>query len=737
MLKSTVSGSTIALRLKALENLSLSFESSDSLTTDVAKALLAGDEDATSLEYAIEDATPIIAEALESAGLAHPNTEIGAPVEDLMAAYVSEQAEISAKYGTFMALDQKATYDRSITPATSSDHHVVIGADEHGLQVKDLTVECFSIGTIDNMVACSCDFNIRTAKADEFIQWVAPIFNIAPTQSGLRCSAKLVYLQSEVLHQTTGALVDFQRRSIVQALVDPAITSMTGNRLYPVVRSGANGNLDMFVDPAVVAVSNIMANGETVPTAPLVTDKTINLIGISQTDAQLAMGNADQTDQLDIGALVEAIYFGIGYDAAALPGNPWTTAVKIPTSGWASAQFTPSRQGNKAALDLILSGDDIVLTENTVMTDARLLGAEVPEIVGYRLVYSLRASGMLNRESGDFEVSPTKLQLIAAYTDAAEPVELALDDANVVAANAAVLPPAPVTAKCAFVGVDVKANLTNMNHARLGDLLGSQEYVEEHYVPFGPAVTCQRPTTEAGNMESVDTLSMLIKARTHHQVVDLLFTTSEMLDVYQTSGIANLNPGVAGMGRLFVEPTLIKRALDLQAEVMGLRTGERMEDISAALQNAVRDAAIRMYTDSGLEAARNATGLDGVTPTFTISTSKRLANYLMVNGDNRTLGSDFNFKMVTSPSNRMSDEIFITLNDQMHVGTECPSVTTFAVTAYSPEVVSNLTAGAARISSRLGLYPRVKPINISPVMGRITVTKVTEALGSISNTLVP
>lgn len=79
-------------------------------------------------------------------------------------------------------------------------------------------------------------------------------------------------------------------------------------RFVPVV---ADHSADMFVDSALVPRQTLMVQGELVTTGPLVTGKSVSLLGISLTAHLLESGVMDMTDIVDPTISLENIYVKI------------------------------------------------------------------------------------------------------------------------------------------------------------------------------------------------------------------------------------------------------------------------------------------------------------------------------------------------------------------------------------------------------------------------------------------
>ena len=143
-----------------------------------------------------------------------------------------------------------------------------------------------------------------------------------------------------------------------------------------------------------MAPYTVINEGMSINTAPLKVGRTMNLIGLCQTDAALANGTADSSDSIDPMVEVGAIYLKLQNDK-----------IRIPVTGIAGNNFVQTGVDLDRAQRLYMSTNGIVLNKNTKNVDGSAL-ADLAGIATNDLVVYLKvlATGQINVEQGDLEI---------------------------------------------------------------------------------------------------------------------------------------------------------------------------------------------------------------------------------------------------------------------------------------------------------------------------------------------
>ena len=103
------------------------------------------------------------------------------------------------------------------------------------------------------------------------------------------------------------------------------------------------------------------------------------------------------------------------------------------------------------------------------------------------------------------------------------------------------------------------------------------------------------------------------------------------------------------------------------------------------------------------------------------------ARYLMIDGENRMVGPDFEYKVVTTPDITVMNKIYIALG---YPGANQNQLNPlhFGNMLWSPELVLTLPiARGGQISKELTVQPRFRHIVNVPVLGVLNVTNLPEA----------
>jgi len=177
-----------------------------------------------------------------------------------------------------------------------------------------------------------------------------------------------------------------------------------------------------------------------------------------------------------------------------------------------------------------------------------------------------------------------------------------------------------------------------------------------------------------------------------------------------------------------VQPFYEHVSMDVSKETNSIRSFERAADIQAVLVNQLRDMAYRMYRDSGYKAAADALagGMSQV-PTIIIGTDPVISRYLTVTGDLRTLGNDFNVKIVSTLNMRMTGKIVMSFGEFGGGNEGVPNPMHFGNMAWKPELTLVLPLHRNGANSKeLTVQPSFIHITNLPIMATIDVAGITD-----------
>ena len=571
-------------------------------------------------------------------------------------------------------------------------------------------MEAYDESNNRDSVVYTVAYNFLAAKQNDFGETFYPTHVVSNDNVGVTVSLRLIQVYDDIKRNVNGALARFNRKNIVKALIDSTILKNEMTRVVPVVRPASLAN---FVDPALVPAAAVVLEGESINTAPLKVGVEMDIIGLSQTDTLLAAGVMDRTDGLDRSINLQNVYIQVGADV-----------LSYNVSNLATSNFLAQPQENYKRHALNFNSHSLVVNKSKKRADNTAL-VELADVVTEDLILQLKINmtGTVNIEEGGLVVYGNSIKIEKAFD--ATGVELALTHAKV----------APLVVKFAtavIFGYTLKAYRNNLNKRQRGQLLDTTYQNQTWTLPLRSPVSVIRPPNADSQTDSGDLASLVAAtfARTSNEAVTTLLETAALLKEFVDSRVpTSLAPDLFGVARELVEPTYIGETLDVNAVINSVSSHEKAADIQAVLAQKIRDIGSRLYRDSGFQAVieTKVAGVEGE-PTILVGTDPMTARYLMVDGDTRLTGPTFNYKVVTTPDERMQGKLVIALGypDQSE-GTLNPIH--FGYMLWSPEATIVIPqARGDQISKELTVMPRFRHITNVPVMGMVEVKNIPDVV---------
>jgi len=568
-----------------------------------------------------------------------------------------------------------------------------------------------------NAVLYSVAYNMQAARQDEFAEAFFPTVVVTPDQVGFAVSIRLIQVYNDVRRQINGNLDKFNKRNIIQAVIDPSILRNDQLKIVPVYRDESKAH---FVPASLVAPKDVDLEGTPVTTAPLAMGKKFSLLAISQTEALLETGLQDTTDSIDTAVTLDALYMQLGTGADA-------KVVRFNTNRLPTATFTYAVQGNYRQMNLAFDNSSLLVNKNTKAVDGSV-PSQLTDVVTdeYSVRLSVSVSGSVNLELADTNIFAGDVTVVRV-TDKDGNV-LSLDGAEGSAVVAAF-------ASAKMIGYDLGAQRTNVNRRMRGQLLDTTFYNQVYAVPLRSPITIPRPLTVGDANDSSD-LAALITAtriRTTNAAIDELLRVKDILNdfVNAKDGLGD-SPEILGVARFLVQPWYEHAELDVSKEVDSIKSFERAADIQSLLVNKIRDMAYRAYRNSGYKAAADALagGMSAV-PTVIIGTDPVLARYLTVSGDFRTLGDGFQVKIVSTLNERMKGKIVMSFGVFDTAGDGVPNPMHFGNMAWKPELTLVLPLHRNGANSKeLTVQPSFIHITNLPIMFSLDVSGIEDVIAS-------
>ena len=627
------------------------------------------------------------------------------------------QYQAAAAAGILAGDFRKTMTHKSEFPMVSTESMGVVqtfGMDD-ALADRFLSLEAYDERENRNAVIYSIAYNMQAARQDEFGETFFPTLVLTPDNVGFGITVNLMMVYDGIERKISGTFEDFKKKNIIRAIADPTVLKKEQTKIVPVVRAQS---LDKFVSPSVIPAAAIVLEGESINTAPLAIGKKLDLLALSQTDALLASGVMDMTDTLDPFVNLQFVYVKFGNDI-----------LKFNTSNLPLANFTYSTQNNYRVMTLNFQTTSILIDKNTKQHNGSALvdlAGVVTNDLSLRLEVAL--SGSVNIETGETSVYANVVSTHIVRNAARNEIDKT------------VAPAAPIVAIINagnIFGYDLLAYRTNMNRRQRGQLVDVTKYTQLYNVPLRSPITAIHPINTDGQTDASDVQALITttRVRTSNEAVTNLINAAavlrEYVDMRDQTGIG---PDVLGVGRFFVRPTYYEEALDMNLLVDSLTSHQRAEDTQSALVNKIRDYAYRMFRDSEYKAAADAlAGGIAPTPVVIIGTDPVIARYLNVTGDLRTLGGEFDVRIVSTLDNRVAGKIFISFGTFDESRNVAPNPLNFGNLVWAPELV--LTANISRngqISKETVVQPKFRFIVNLPILTVLDVTGISDLFEKVA-----
>lgn len=610
---------------------------------------------------------------------------------------------------------------RVVEPMTFGIH------GDAGYMNRTATLEAFDERELKNYMPYSIAFNVGAARQDEFGDAFYQPVVISPDQAGFDVSIRRGMVMNEIRHSATGKAMDFNRKNLVDAYVDSSILATDSTVIIPVrLTSGADqaaNNANFMLSPAVA--DRVTADGVTVVTAPLKPGVNIDLLGLGQRTDLATQGVYDVTDSLDVRLFLEKLYISI---TGATATSPATSTFAFDVSKLPRNAFLKSTEGQDREAYLQFITVDLPISATTEdMTGAAGAATSLEYLAGVgRTTWIVRlgitVNGDANYETGNVRANGTAVTIEGGYDTA---TGLALTQVEIDALKVEF-------ATMSLVGYDVYAARTNLNRRTRGMQVTSNEITERYTIPLLSPISALSPNSSNRDASDLATLITAARIRNSNLAVTQLLNYNDMLASYALSQDRKLPvPAIEGIGRLLVRPYQKTVQLDARNVTASIKSQDRAADVSAAIINAIRAEVYNMYTLSGYQPAADAlAGTAGEKPLVIIGTDPVTARHININGDTRTLGFHFESKIVTSMDERVRGKIFVTFVRPNSGGADPLS---FGVMAWMPELAGTiqLTRNGATNKETM-VQPRVRHINLLPLLIEIQVSNLTEA---VSDTL--
>ncbi len=634
----------------------------------------------------------------------------------------------SAKYAHILAGDVKGSFLNPVKPITSVENGIITQIkDASGMSFTRAGVSQEAYNEVDtrNSAIFTMTYNYQSVRQDEFGETLFPTIVQSSDQAGITINVKLMTVFNGVERNISGAFQSFNRKNIIRAVADSTVLYKDTNKIVPVVRAESTTK---FVASTDVAVAAVVIDDESINTAPIKIATEVDILALSQPASMVAKGVNDQTDSLESAVTLSNVY--VKFTNGLTLGDELTDVIKLSTLNIPYSNFVFNPQDNYKSALLNFTTDSIVISKDHKRVDGTALTyINAMNTNDWAVRLKLNLTGSVNVETGKLIVSGSTISVFKVMKNS--------DNTEVSITAGAGQTFANLIAAGSVIGYDILAYRTNANRRQRGQLINVTEFNQIYNVPLRAPITAQHPINANQQVDSSDvqTLINTTRTRTSNDAVKALIEFADTLKGWKNvRDAANVGPDTLGVGRFYVIPQYKEEAMVIPDAMNSITSADRTLDLQAAIVNRIRLMAISMYVASEYKAASDAlSGGMGAIPTVVVATDPSIASFIMSPGDLRTLGGEFNLRVVSTLDLRMRGKIYVTFGVFDESRNQQPNPMNFGNMLWYPETVvtANITRNGA-ISRETVVQPRYLFINNLPILGVITITGLDAALSKVA-----
>ena len=555
-------------------------------------------------------------------------------------------------------------------------------------------------------VTYTITYNYQAARQDIFCETHFPTITIDSQNNGIAIEVDLMMIYENVQRQITGDVSEFYMKNIIRAVVDPSLLKKEATRMWPIYRQQ---NKKYLSDT--VAAKTIKIEGESITIAPIKFGEKFDWLALSQTDELIKLGVMDQTDSINPSAILSDIYLQFGQDI-----------IRFDTTNCPYNNFVPNGQNNSKLGILNFMSQSIVISDKTKQHDGSDLVSLKP-IVDAKMfvVLDISINGSMNMQKGDTFVTGGLLG-VDRITDGNAELDMTTGAAASIKA---------IIEGGKFDSLYIKSYRANLNRRQRGQFIDQQRYRQIYQVPHLSPITTLRPINSDGVTDASDVQALVTTTRVRIQndgvafLLRVMSTLAEYTDVRDNVGAG---PDVLGVGRFFVRAKFLSDELNVSEVIANLKSVDVPFNIRATLINRIRDMVYTLWRDSEYQpAADQLSGGTAPVPTVVLGTDPYIAQYLMYDGELRTLGDQFQLKTVATWNKEMRGKIAITFHVFDENRNTAVNPLNFANLLWAPESVlaANISRGNTT-SKETTAAPRYLHANHCPIGGLLHVSGIPE-----------
>lgn len=598
-------------------------------------------------------------------------------------------------------------------------------------ELTTISTEAYDGRKQDNCFLYSVAYNFVASKQDEFGEAFYPTIVIDPITNSVKMEIKFASLMNEFQRGIDGSpnKNKFNKIPLPKAIYNPDIFATDKNRLLPIVRPESQN--DLLVSEKKQDDSLL----ETVTTAPLLFGKDINLLGISQTDSQLARGQADITDALDPAIIVQNIYLSF---TGTVTDTETTEIFKFNVSNLSTNNFIANPQAHNKDLILTFNNQYLLINTTSIRTSKGIeseIFKQLPQNYTVKVAFDISGSG--NTQIGDVKLYGNNLKVVE-IRNAAEDL-IASTDSEFTAI-------ATVIEKYKFLGYDLLAYSTNSNLRKRGQLITVDSFKEEYTVPCRSGIMSIVPVNnDTGTDNDTDPIigqAQACGAKISMDSVISLLSHVDFMRTLTSDGKAKFDLsidsfGFRGVSRNIISPAYSYSSVNIAEIVSSLKSSERDHDIKMVLLQHIINVAMHLWLNSNYGVVYRRVLNASITqrPTLIIGTDPNIERLLVTEtGSNKiSMGPLFDMLVVSTFNEKMKGKIIITFGVFDDSRNSTPNPLNFGNCMFAPNIVYDLVRDINGQTSReKHTNPRYLHITHLPIIGNIDVTGIDEAFGQIA-----
>ena len=573
-------------------------------------------------------------------------------------------------------------------------------------------VENFDDRDNRNAKVTSVNYNLNASQQNEFGEAFFPTVTISNEMVGVAVSIRLISVIKDFTRNADASLADFRRRNVVRALLDHTILRNDSNKLVPQYKAQTANWFSSDIGSFAKEVEGVTHTTGALKINTRIGD--LIQLGYPETTAH----SLNQGDTLDPSISVAGVYLKLG-----------NNKIRLSLGGFKRAGFLAAPEDDTRQQNLNLDLSTLVIRKSTLQFNqaALVTPMDVIDTNNWTVVLRMNLSGNVSVSTGEIRVDGNNLEVVRIVDVDGNAVDLSTGPAAAIVA---------LVSKTSIVGYDIDARTSNLNRRMRGQVMDTTVYNQVWTVPLRSPITYPRPVNATSETDAAD-VAVLVStthARTSNEAVTTLFETADALSEYSNIGQSDLDavpPERFGIARLLVTPTYKYSAVNLATVIQSAKSHEKEQDIAAVIMLHVKNVAYEMYRDSGFQAfvESGAAGVSG-NPTVLIGTDPYTSRFIFVPGENRTVGPDFNYKLVTTPDTRFQGNIAIAFGyPELYKGEINPAH--FGNMLWAAETVLVLQMNRnGDAQKETTVQPRFRHFVNVPVLGWIVLTGIPEVIAT-------